>query len=61
MKKELAVEWLVNQISEKMGIRIDVSSIGESLLKQAKEIEMQGKRESYNNGYANGQNDAYAN
>ena len=61
MKKELAVEWLIKQIASQLGIRVMNTSIGESLLEQAKEIEMQGKQESYNNGFANGQKDAYTN
>lgn len=61
MKKELAVEWLIKQIASQLGIRVMNTSVGESLLEQAKEIEMRGKQESYNNGFANGQKDAYTN
>lgn len=59
MRKQLAVEWLVNQIAENLGIRVMNSSMGASLLEQAKEIEREGKQESYDNGYANGQKDAF--
>jgi hypothetical protein len=59
MRKQLAVEWLVNQIAENLGIRVMNSSMGASLLEQAKEIESNGKQESYDNGYANGQKDAF--
>ena len=47
-EKITAVEWLVNQIAENLGIRLKNSSIGVSLLNQAKEMEIKQREELYN-------------
>ena len=59
MEKNLtAVEWLVEQYKKVGGISI-------SMVEQAKEMEKQRikneREEAYNNGYANGQMDAFTN
>ena len=56
-----AVEWLVEQISytttssEIISYHKDISK----LVEQAKEMELEQRKESYKNGYANGQKDAF--
>jgi hypothetical protein len=42
--KQIAVEWLVNQIAENLGIRVKNSAMGLSLLDQAKEMEQEQKK-----------------
>ena len=56
-----AVEWLVDQLfSDNV-----IFGVSKELFDQAKEMEKERIKkervEAYNNGYANGQNDAYAN
>lgn len=73
-KEKSAVEWLIEQLEEKgsasenvsirrLQISIDVSEYLD-LKRKAKEMEKEQRKkervEAYNNGYANGQNDAYA-
>ena len=52
MRKQLAVEWFVQQLR-------NGKELNDNLIQQAKEIEREGKQESYDNGYANGQKDAF--
>ena len=55
--KQTAVEWLVGQMIYQMDIRIENTTIGCELFEQAKEMEKQQRKQSYDNGYANGQLD----
>ena len=56
-KQQTAVEFLIEEI-ECRGILTKELRI---VLQQAKQMEMEQKVESYKNGYANGQTDAFSN
>lgn len=49
--EQLAVEWLVDQIAENLGIRVKNSSIGVSLVEQAKAMEEDGNHKAYLHGH----------
>jgi CHASE3 domain sensor protein len=57
-KQQSAVEWLVQQLR-------NGKEFNDELIQQAKEMENQRikneREEAYNNGYANGQMDAFTN
>ena len=68
MEKQTATEWLENQIkTPKYFYKVmeDINSrstVAQSdIFKQAKEMEKEQRVESYKNGYANGQMDAFSN
>lgn len=56
-KQQTAVEWLV----EKMLNQDWYTYKSLEYIEQAKQMEMEQKVESYKNGYANGQTDAFSN
>ena len=56
MKKQTAVEWLYEQFKEG---RHHTDKEYEKIFIQAKEMENKQRRESYDNGYINGEMDAY--
>ena len=67
-KQQTATEWLENQIkTSKYFYKVmeDINSrstVAQSdIFKQAKEMEKEQRVESYKNGYANGQMDAFSN
>jgi DNA invertase Pin-like site-specific DNA recombinase len=53
-----AVEWLVEQYKKVGGISISMAEIAKEMEKQRIKNE---REEAYNNGYANGQMDAFTN
>ena len=55
--KQTAVEWLISKLEPHLYPDFELVD----LINQAKEIEMEQKVESYKNGYANGQMDAFNN
>jgi regulator of RNase E activity RraB len=61
-KQQTAVEWLEAKVDRMIqnGGDTDLLAVIEHI-QQAKEIEMEQKVESYKNGYANGQMDAFNN
>ena len=60
--KQTAVEWLANELKNSSGMPYEHF---EKIINQAKEMEKEQikneREEAYNNGYANGQKDAYTN
>lgn len=63
--KKTAVEWLFNQLSIN-NITLDKGTkahqeMEQKIFDQAKEMERKERQESYANGFANGQMDAYTN
>jgi hypothetical protein len=66
MKQETAVEWLVKELNKETGIISFVDGCDDeykslilSIIERAKEMEKKQRRESYDNGYINGEMDAY--
>jgi hypothetical protein len=55
--KQTAVEWLIEQLKD---MEYDLRLIPNTI-QQALAMEMEQKVESYKNGYANGQMDAFSN
>ena len=60
--KQTAVEWLVQELHDNGYFH---EGVPEDIVKKAKEMEKQRikneREEAYNNGYANGQMDAFTN
>jgi hypothetical protein len=52
MSKQTAVEWLVEQMIDKLGIRIENTTEGCELFEQAKAMERDQIRESYIAGFS---------
>jgi hypothetical protein len=50
--KQTAVEWLIEEIILRLGIRIENTFDGNNLLKQAKEMEKENIMQAYNDGKA---------
>ena len=50
--KQTAVEWLIEEIILRLGIRIENTFDGNNLLKQAKEMEKEQIKQAYNDGKA---------
>jgi len=57
MKKQTAVEWLIEQIGDNGFIKFATNE----QIEQAKIMEEEQRVESYKNGYINGQMDAFSN
>ena len=50
--KQTAVEWLVEEMILRLSIRIENTFEGNNLLKKAKEMEKEQRRQAYNDGKA---------
>jgi len=59
--KITAVDWLYNNLKSHFEYDGDLLEIIQYSFEQAKQMEMEQKVESYKNGYANGQMDAFNN
>ena len=53
--EQTAVEWLISQLNKEGFAQV----VTDEEIEQTKEMEKKQRRESYDNGYANGQMDAY--
>jgi hypothetical protein len=58
--KKTALEWFAEVVNSAKWKWADVTDRN-AIIEQAKEMERQERQESYANGYANGQRDAYTN
>ena len=54
MKKQTAVEWLVEEMILRLSIRIENTFDGNDLLKQAKEMEKEQIKDAFDEGNPNG-------
>ena len=59
--KITAVDWLYNNLKSHFEYDGDLLEIIQYSFEQAKQMEIEQKVESYKNGYANGQMDAFNN
>jgi hypothetical protein len=59
--KITAVDWLYNNLKSHFEYDGDLLEVIQYSFEQAKQMEMEQKVESYKNGYANGQTDAFSN
>jgi TRAP-type C4-dicarboxylate transport system substrate-binding protein len=56
--QKTAVEWLAEQVNSAKWKSADVTD-RKAIIEQAKEMELEQRKESYKNGFVNGQLDAY--
>jgi hypothetical protein len=59
--KITAVDWLYNNLKSHFEYDGDLLEVIQYSFEQAKQMELEQKVESYKNGYANGQTDAFSN
>ena len=60
-KQQTAVEWLYNNLKSHFEYDGDLLEVIQYSFEQAKQMEKEQRVESYKNGYANGQMDAFSN